>query len=39
LNETDREELEELERSQREVAELFQKLAPAFQMKPAPEIP
>ena len=40
LGDADREELEELERSQREIAELFQKLAPAFQMmKPAPEIP
>jgi hypothetical protein len=39
LNEADREELEELERSQREVAGLFKELAPAFEKKPVQEVP
>jgi len=35
LNDADREELDELERTQRDVAELLEKLAPAFQPMPA----
>ena len=35
LNDADREELDELEKTQRDIAELLEKIAPAFQPPPA----
>ena len=35
MNDADREELDELEKTQREVAELLEKIAPDFQPPPA----